>query len=225
MDVALRRATVGPAGHGSQIAREVSNLASRRHSPPLSPSPADSEARSPEPGPPPVAARATAEDARDFNGLHERYFSFTWRALTHLGVDASGLDDAAQELWLAAYCGLPRFEGRSTVRTWLFGIALNVARRHRRRAARGGLLEPLPETLASAAATPEQASQGRQALTLLHRYLESLDELRRSIFVSFLLEGLSAQETAQAVGESAETVYHRVRALRRSFERYVEKQR
>src|SRR5688572_18798381 len=74
------------------------------------------------------ATSPLALPARDFRELYASHFSFTWRSLRYLGVPSQHLDDAVQEVWVAVHRRLADFEGRSDVKTWLFGIALNVQR-------------------------------------------------------------------------------------------------
>jgi RNA polymerase sigma-70 factor (ECF subfamily) len=165
---------------------------------------------------------AVAADARlSFEQLYERYFPFTWRALRHLGVPPSAVEDAAQEVWIIVHRRLPSFAQRSGPRTWLFGIALNVARNRRRGSRRSPGMQQLPEHAVSARPGPELEHAGQEAWTKIQRFLQTLDEQRRVVFVSSLLEQMSAAETAEATGLEPATVYHLVRRLRHSFKAYL----
>src|SRR5262249_21921617 len=78
---------------------------------------------------------AASPEPRDFPTVYETHFDFVWRSLRRLGVPESALDDAHQEVFLVAYRRLGGFRGHSKLKTWLFGIVLNVVR-HQRRASR-----------------------------------------------------------------------------------------
>jgi len=156
-----------------------------------------------------------------FEALYREHFDFTYRTLQHLGVPAASLPDAVQEVWLAVHQQLSRFEGRSTYRTWLFAIALNTARNHWRWQRRHGFTAGLSDDLADVAAGPERQHAGREALGLVQEFSNTLDEPRRVLFISQLLEELNAEETAQLLGIERHQVYHRVRDLRRAFKRWL----
>jgi RNA polymerase sigma-70 factor (ECF subfamily) len=162
-----------------------------------------------------IAQPAERAATPTFEGLYEECFEFTWRVLRNLSVHPNALEDAAQEVWTVVHRGLSSFEGRSSVRTWLFGIALNIARRQRRLESKHRSLELLPERLPSSAPDPELHRSARETYLLLSRFLDALDEQDRAIFVSNLIEDLSASETAEAVGVKVAIVYQRVRTLRR----------
>ena len=70
----------------------------------------------------------------------------------------------------------------------------------RRRAA-----APLPDEVVDHCAGPERLHEGREALALVQTYLETLDEPRRVLFVSQLIEGLSAAECGELLLQTAET--------------------
>ncbi len=160
-----------------------------------------------------------------FRTLYERYFAFTWRALRYLGVPQGLLDDAAQELWVVVHRRYAEFEGRSDVKTWLFGIAINVERNIRRVERRRGSQVPLPAELCASRGDPMSASEEKEAWDVVLAFIDTLDETRREVFAANLVEGLSAAETAAITGLSLETVYNRVRALKRSFATWVEQHR
>ena len=64
--------------------------------------------------------------------------------------------------------------------------------------------------------------EDRQGIEVLIRRIETLDEERRVLFISQLLEHLSAAESAELLGIDTASVYHRVRDLRRSFKRWLQ---
>src|SRR5262245_20245633 len=78
--------------------------------------------------------RSAPEDVevREFSAFYEQYFAFVWRSVRRLGVADHAVDDAVQDVFVVVHRRLAEFEGRSSVRSWLFGIALRVARARRR---------------------------------------------------------------------------------------------
>jgi RNA polymerase sigma-70 factor, ECF subfamily len=152
----------------------------------------------------------------DFDLLYEKHAAFVWRTLRSLGVSAADVDDAAQEVFLTVFRKLGSFEGRSSIRTWLCGIAVGVARNHtrkvkRREAAGDALPKPSGATL----------SEGAEALDLVTRCLNDLDESLRMVFVLAELEQLTAPEIAEVLTLNVNTVYSRLRLAREQFEASV----
>src|SRR2546423_404581 len=83
------------------------------------------------------ARRAAAADAAtrlaDFEVLYEKNAPFVWRTLRSLGVPHEDVEDTAQEVFTTVFRKLGAFEGRSSLKTWLCGIAIGVARNHTRK--------------------------------------------------------------------------------------------
>jgi RNA polymerase sigma-70 factor (ECF subfamily) len=161
--------------------------------------------------------------ATSWDELYEEHFDFVWRSLRRLGVAASGLDDAAQEVFLVAYRRAADFEGRSTVKTWLFGIAWNVARRVARGPTRRE--EPLSEQVPSAARDQEESASRAEAVRALYELLEGLDAEKRAVFVMAELEEMTAPEIAEIADIPLNTVYSRLRAARSEFDSALKRRR
>jgi len=77
-----------------------------------------------------------AGDEAAFQSLIRRHHGPMFRlAMTYVG-DRGVAEDVVQEAWLTCLRSLDRFEGRSSLKTWLFGILVNVARSRRRKESR-----------------------------------------------------------------------------------------
>jgi RNA polymerase sigma-70 factor (ECF subfamily) len=166
------------------------------------------------------------EGLPDFPALYQTHFDFVWRSLRRLGVPESALDDAHQEVFLVAHKRLRQFEGRSTLKTWLFGILLNVVRRHRRARRRDASHDPLPDTLVDTNQPgPLEAAAKCEAAQMLQAFLDGLDADKRAVFILAELEQMTAQEVAEATDTNVRTVYSRLRVARQQFEQAVARHR
>jgi RNA polymerase sigma-70 factor (ECF subfamily) len=160
----------------------------------------------------------------DFEAVYAEHFQFVWRSLRLLGVSTASLDDAAQDVFGAIARQLPDFEGRSSLRTWVFGITQNVASNHRRtRSRKLDRLEPLDDGIESREPTPHAHAEGREAAELVVRFCAELDESRRTVFVLGVLEGVPAAEIASLLGIALNTVYTRIHSLRHALKARIER--
>jgi RNA polymerase sigma-70 factor (ECF subfamily) len=136
--------------------------------------------------------------------------------------DPSLADDIHQQVFIEAFRDLPGFAGRSTVRTWLFGIArhrvLDAAKRRRRArahldiAAGADLPDPRP--------SPGEGLDDAGLQVALVACLAALDEPSRTAVLLRYQQGLTYEEMAEVCGEKAGTLQARVsRALRKLRDR------
>jgi RNA polymerase sigma-70 factor (ECF subfamily) len=126
--------------------------------------------------------------------------------------------DVTHNVFLIAYRKLSEFEHRSSVRTWLCGIALRVARGFMRSASVRLEVSSTDTTLLDVGADDmvETARQDGQ-LQLAHRLLAALPPEQREVFVLHELEQMTGTEIATLMGTSLGTVRSRLRRARESF--------
>ncbi|OJY16915.1 MAG: hypothetical protein BGO98_12085 [Myxococcales bacterium 68-20] len=158
----------------------------------------------------------TSEESPDFLGLYERYFPLVWRWAARFGVPHHSLDDVVQEVFLTLYKRLDDFEGRSSLRSWIFAVTYRVVSNFRRR--RGsrpaGDGDAEVDAIAAEGVHPEAAATQSEAITLLQSILDDLDDEKREVFVMAELEGLNATEIGHLLGVSSNTVASRLRHAR-----------
>jgi RNA polymerase sigma-70 factor, ECF subfamily len=161
----------------------------------------------------------------DFDAIYAGYAQFVWRALARFGVPSEHMADATQDVFMVVHRRLGEFEQRSSVKTWLFGIAARVARGYARTARRRPS-EPLPAGLPDGRveAPFEQAARS-EAVALLYQLLEKLSADQRAVFVLVELEQLSLPEAAAALDTNLHTATSRLKAARRQFEAALRRHR
>ncbi|HEX9295886.1 MAG TPA: sigma-70 family RNA polymerase sigma factor [Polyangiaceae bacterium] len=184
-------------------------------------------------GRPGTAPRASGISALlTFDAVYEGYFDFVWRSVRRLGVDPFAADDVVQEVFFVVHRKLGEFEGRSSLKTWLFTIVLQFVRHHRRTRRRKELRREEgqnprdPDHLPDARQPgPLESAETADAVRLLDRLLHELDDEKRDVFVLAELEQMTAGEIAEVVGVNANTVYSRLRAARQEFEQALARHR
>jgi len=155
-----------------------------------------------------------SESHVDFDELFETHAGFVWRALGRLGVATGDLADASQEVFIVIHRQLPGFEGRSSLKTWMYEICLRVAGAYRNKAFRRR--EQVGEApVASYEARQEDELDWRRARAYLMAVLAQLDEEKREVFVLYDLEGLSMPEVVEVLHCPITTAYSRLEAARK----------
>jgi RNA polymerase sigma-70 factor (ECF subfamily) len=164
--------------------------------------------RTPDPEEHRLIAAAQAGDRVAFAGLVDRYWDRLYRWLYRLAHDRHAAEDLAQETFLKAFAGLPRFRPGSNFGAWLFRIAHNNFANQRRAAARRR--EALPDELPGRDAGPAAAALGREAVEGVARAVARLPAEFRAAFLLRVEEDLSFREIAAVLGLTEETARWRV---------------
>jgi RNA polymerase sigma-70 factor, ECF subfamily len=157
--------------------------------------------------------------ASEFAEVYEMHFDFVWRSLRLLGVADEVVEDAIQDTFSVVSRQLDQFEGRSSLRTWIFAILHRVAANYRRtRKRKQGPLAPLEE-LPSDDPAPDAHAEAVEAARSIERFCARLEPQRRALFVLAVLEELPAAEVAATLRLPIHKVYSRVHTLREGLRR------
>ena len=150
-----------------------------------------------------VIQRAAGGDVDAFRVLFERYVDRVRRyTRVKLGTPEDG-DDAVQDVFLAAWRGLPRFryEHEGSFPGWLFGIARHVVAQHRRGKGRA-VLVPIDEAPESMVEFEGTAVSRR----LLVEELGKLPEAQREALVLRFVAGLPIRDVVASMGKTERAV-------------------
>ena len=143
-----------------------------------------------------------------FVWIHPAIIRYCRARIGRTGAAYSSADDVAQEVCLAVLGALPRYDDEpGSFLPFVYGIAAHKVADHYRRAGRD-TAEPaadVPDGI-DLEATPEQQTVRADVRARLVRLLDTLAPRQREILVLRLVVGLSAQETAVAIGLTATAV-------------------
>ena len=195
------------------------------------------------------ALRAGDEDA--FRALVREYTPSLVRVARIYVSTQAAAEEVAQETWLGVLNGLPRFEGRSSLRTWIFRILTNIAKTRAKRDGRtlpfSALSDPgrVPEAAVDAdrfldpehprwpghwalkpEAWPEDALVAGETREKLAEAIEALPAAQRAVISLRDIEGWSSEEVRNALDLSEtnqRVLLHRARSkVRAALESYLD---
>lgn len=142
-----------------------------------------------------------------FDELYRSHEARIYRFCHRLSANSADAEDLAQEVFLAAFRGLPRFAGRASVTTWLYKIALN---RWRTFKSRDRLrTEQLDESVPDQESSPDSSSASLERIAL-DQAMSRLPAIQREALLLVKGEGLTCREAAWALGIPEGTLKFRV---------------
>ncbi len=161
-----------------------------------------------------------SRDREEFARLVDAYSSKIYRVALKILNDSQDAEDVLQETFIKAYRSLPTFEGRSSLATWLYRIAVNEALMHVRRRKTETISideekddgEELaePVEIADWCCLPERDLLDAESRRFLDEAMQKLTPTLRAVFILRDIEGLSVRETADALGLTEATVKTRL---------------
>ena len=127
------------------------------------------------------------------------------------GGDAALAEDAAQEAFLAAWRGLPRFRGDSRLSTWLYRLTTNAGIDWLRREKRYRSTDDVTELeLPDDAPSPQEQAEQSETQSAVRRALSRLSEEHRQVLLLRYMQELDYGEIAAALDVSEGTVKSRI---------------
>ncbi|AKV00313.1 RNA polymerase sigma factor RpoE [Labilithrix luteola] len=162
-----------------------------------------------------------------FAEIYDAHVDYLWRSALRMGLDEAAAEDLVQQVFIVAFRRLDDFEGRASLRTWLFRVLLLLVRQHRRHLQRkspyafGESVDP--DLLVAPDDEPDVALARTQAGSLVRRFLEQIGEEKATVFVLMEIEKKVGPEVAALLEIPLPTVYSRHRAAREQFEAFVDR--
>lgn len=170
---------------------------------------------------------------------HQPIYSLVYRLLD----DPSDAPDTTQEVFLKVFRGIKRFHGESSLKTWIYRIAVHEASNRRRwwfrHKVKETSIEPTPEqeqenpgsvravrdTLVDGRESPLQTVLHEEVRARVEEELKQLQEPYRTTVILRDIEEMSYEQIAEVMGASLGTVKSRLvrgrDALRKRLERYA----
>jgi len=179
--------------------------------------------------------RAGSEEA--FAYLLAVHQNPVFNLISHILANQADAADVLQEVFVKVFKGIRQFHGESSLKTWIYRIAVHEAANHRRSWIRRHWREPFsvddtnakPLVVAAEAQggsqSPEQVLEQAERQELVKRALASLAQPYRTVVVLREIEGLAYEEIAQVLGVAEGTVKSRLlrgrELLRRKLASYL----
>src|SRR5262249_49471004 len=150
-----------------------------------------------------IVDRVVGGDRALFELIMRRHNQRIYRTIRSILRDEAEVEDAMQQAYVDAYAHLGSFAKKARFSTWLTRIALHEALARKRRARpEGEVMNDLPDPTRN----PEQRTEDAETQRLLAVAIDGLPEHFRTVFVLRAVQGLSVEETAEALELNTETV-------------------
>src|SRR5580698_4382702 len=167
-----------------------------------------------------LVTRARAGDTGAFSALLRRYDGKIFRLAMNITQNREDAEDVLQEAFLKAYEHLDQFQGNSKFYTWIVRIAVNQAlmKLRKRKSDRAVSLDEQIDTgedtvvreIAAWDPDPEERYSRDELRTILNSAIQELAPIYRTVFTLRDVDGLSTEETAEALDLSVPAVKSRL---------------
>ncbi|MFO0590210.1 MAG: sigma-70 family RNA polymerase sigma factor [Polyangiaceae bacterium] len=160
------------------------------------------------------ASTAEPRARLDFAAVFREHGAFVLRTVRRMGVPPRDVEDIAQNVFLVVHRHLASYEGRGSVKAWLFAIVRRAVADHRRACRRRPEIPTLDPPVSAVDPQNEADLDRARERALLDRALSALDDDKREVFILYELEQMAMADVAAAVGCPLQTAYSRLYAAR-----------
>jgi RNA polymerase sigma-70 factor, ECF subfamily len=196
-----------------------------------------------------LVARLKQGDDGEFDKLVKRHHNALIRMAMGYVADREVAEEVVQDTWMAVIEGLDRFEGRSSLRTWIFGIMIHKAKdrgvrekRHttfsdfetfdddREEPVDPSRFHPSGEWAGHWAVppqpwdeqTPEKLLASQQAVNAMHRAIDALPSTLKAVLILRDVEGVEAKQVCEILKITETNLYVRLHRARERVRQAVE---
>jgi len=172
----------------------------------------------------------------DFTQVYKEFYPKILRYLERLTGDKEEAKDLVQEVFLKVDQGLTKFEGKSSLSTWIYRIATNIShdrfrsasfQKGKKQTITDGFIEENKEDgnvwTGDREASADQELEGKEMSSCINRYIYDLKEDYQKVLVLSEYEGLKNIEIASILGVTLDTVKIRIHRGRTQLKNRMEK--
>jgi RNA polymerase sigma-70 factor (ECF subfamily) len=172
------------------------------------------------------ALRTDVRESMSVQALYDAHADDVARWVGNLAGPSADRADLVHDVFEIAIKQWPRFRHEAKPTTWLYRIALNVVRNHRRRQSlRRWVLLDDEDPIAAVGPRADDALIGDEERRMVYRVLERLSERQRTLIIMFEIEGRPGAEVAELLDAKLSTVWVSLHRARQAFIRELERVR
>lgn len=173
-----------------------------------------------------LLAALAAGDLEALGELFDRHEMSLRRYFGRIGVTASDADDLVQQTFVELMRTAGHFDTSLVARSWIYGVATMVVRRHRRSLSRltNNLVTWANQLRGATEPAPDGEFELDQTAKRISEALDTMAPKKREVFVLVALEELSGEEVSAALGIPVNTVWTRLHHARRELRAALEEE-
>lgn len=162
-----------------------------------------------------LCRRIASGESHLFAQISEQYSGMVAAAIAAQGVDRADIEDLAQQTLINVFKGIAGYRGEAKLSSWIYRIAINVARGHLKKQAARPAVYSVDAAMESGIHPVDEQASKVQGAVIRNRSLAGamakLSVIQRTVLTMYYVEELSYGEVADALGMNLNTVRTHIR--------------